>query len=337
MLSDFGLSKIIEPEGQQSGYPATGSGCSPYAAPEIRPGEIVGLEADIWSVGCILLDALSFNFDGYDGYLKLLNSRRCMLENSRGRGQDTRFYDQNTNCLKPKVEAWIRGIKAEHQHDNIIRRYLELVQMMTSAVSLRKQYDMRYFESEFSNLFDTSRAAPPQLSNGKGLVHTPNLLTAHVDHPSIHHESPAPGIRSYQFPASDYLTDSFGIMHSPSQSSLTSDSPLSSHYEYNNFPRRYHSADWTSHFSHQTASEMRVNLMSNSSVMSPTAPLISSVNGVQVHQMHSRPPYPKLHIGDLKPSCPDAGQAELDFKRLAQVDTVYHYSPHIVFKTNLTA
>lgn len=161
ILGDFGLSKIIKPEGE--GVLTVHGVFTAYAAPEVKRGEIVGSEADVWSVGCILLDVLSYALYGYDkGYVQFRARRFTRRADSAGRvSTDTAFHD-GQGGLKEAVMELIHRIESEYAGNDTILGYLKIVKEM--MVPKMQRPDARYFEGEFSRLFPGHRASVPSIS-----------------------------------------------------------------------------------------------------------------------------------------------------------------------------
>lgn len=91
-IADFGLS------GVGSSPSASGSrrlGCTPaYRAPEYdSPDREIGVSYDIWSLGCVLLECLTWSLVGLDGIKELENQRSTTsISNENGKG-DKAFWE----------------------------------------------------------------------------------------------------------------------------------------------------------------------------------------------------------------------------------------------------
>lgn len=100
---------------------------SPYAAPELVHNQLVQPEVDVWSLGCILLDVLSYTLYGYeDGYIEL---RKVRTTHEPGKFVETKYHDRQ-NGLKPSVKQWIQKIENQHLSNNFISQYLAIVKEM---------------------------------------------------------------------------------------------------------------------------------------------------------------------------------------------------------------
>ena len=64
-IGDFGVSKVLS---RTSGLASTRAGTSIYMAPEIHGGEMYNMMADLWSLGIIFFEIITFKkpFSGHD-------------------------------------------------------------------------------------------------------------------------------------------------------------------------------------------------------------------------------------------------------------------------------
>lgn len=102
----------------------------------------------MWSLGCMLLDAVSYELYGTDGYIQLRQRRT-----TTGNGSlETRFHDGRE--LKVTVQQWIRELEEKHR-DDAVYDYLYLVRRLLSSSQFRRQIDMNDFEAQFAKVFST--------------------------------------------------------------------------------------------------------------------------------------------------------------------------------------
>ncbi|KAJ3541003.1 hypothetical protein NM208_g2918 [Fusarium decemcellulare] len=103
-----------------------------YRAPEmdLQPG-IISSSADIWSLGCVLAEAISWWCTGTSGLSRLIS---CRTDTMTDRWNDDAFFELipthgggRDARLKPDVEDWIVGLRAHRHTSYIIRDIVELI------------------------------------------------------------------------------------------------------------------------------------------------------------------------------------------------------------------
>lgn len=154
MLGDFGLAKFINRTGHKSTGAAAES--NSYLPPEIRPNQVLGPESDVWSVGCILLDALTYSLKGYKGFQEFQRQRTVTSVIQNRKTTSKKFHEHGKESLKPQVLLWMTQLEDENLNQRNrfdTTRYIALVKEMLLPVAQRKMNDMRYFEHKFGKLF----------------------------------------------------------------------------------------------------------------------------------------------------------------------------------------
>ncbi|KAF2739368.1 kinase-like protein [Polyplosphaeria fusca] len=110
LISDFGLARF-QPVGDTSRITPFG-GSEAYAPPEIDlTNARYNRKYDIWSLGCIILEILTYIVKGHDG-VKLLDKARLTRQ---GNIAEDRFWEYNNTkeCyqLKPTVSRWVEDLR----------------------------------------------------------------------------------------------------------------------------------------------------------------------------------------------------------------------------------
>lgn len=133
MISDLGLMKFHEIKGDKPDYTGevSSTGISAYAAPECGvQGKKVGRAADIWSMGCILAEAITWCVCGHLGKVEF--DRKRMTRDEIDGYEENRFFKRtrssSTTLLKLEVVAWFNEIRERSDGDPLISECLELVQ-----------------------------------------------------------------------------------------------------------------------------------------------------------------------------------------------------------------
>jgi serine/threonine protein kinase len=144
MISDLGLMRYREVKSEDRDYSGVdwGRGTSAYKAPECdEDGKKVGRGADIWSMGCILAEGITWCVCGKEGIEQFTEKRRTKnLENYT----DDWFFSKYSSGrdgkkvvtkLKPEVRAWFDEIRrisknSEDKPDPLICGALKVVESM---------------------------------------------------------------------------------------------------------------------------------------------------------------------------------------------------------------
>jgi len=145
MISDFGLARVKEEKvkgDSKTMWPLSDRG--PYMAPECHSGATVGRSADVWALGCILLDVVSFGLLGHQNGVAEFRERRAVtVQTSSGAHKLYAFYEDKS--VKKKVLDWIEHLRKERPDDPLVGEYLEVIRAM-----LRNgpQFDGNYWSSK---------------------------------------------------------------------------------------------------------------------------------------------------------------------------------------------
>ena len=106
VITDFGLAHIKTTQGGSSGT-HDGGGDEEYAPPECRlPTQ--NRKYDVWSLGCIFLEIVTFLVAGHEGVTELDNAHR---QTSSGRTRQTHCFWEPTDCPGPAGEKGLDGFR----------------------------------------------------------------------------------------------------------------------------------------------------------------------------------------------------------------------------------
>lgn len=132
MISDFGLAQFKDNE-LDSGV-TWGWGFSTYSAPECEKGANVGRLADVWSLGCIFAEAVTFAILGMEGILGFNRVRRQTLS---PHWTADLFYKSGTDKLQDTVLEWFEHLRVESGRSLFISDILQLVEEMLGQLPTR--------------------------------------------------------------------------------------------------------------------------------------------------------------------------------------------------------
>lgn len=136
VLSDFGLSRLkYEVEGSKSLF---NGGARDYYAPECQnwggdwTHHKIGRPSDIWSMGCILAEIVTFFQLGAQGVKDFRNARKTKTD---GVGSCT-FH--NNGQIHHKVSAWLNTLESNHMASQITKDMIGTIRrMLKSEPSMR--------------------------------------------------------------------------------------------------------------------------------------------------------------------------------------------------------
>lgn len=176
MISDFGLARFKD--NKSNSKTTWGWGFSTYSAPECKQGANVNRLADIWSLGCIFSEVVTFAILGMDGILEYSQHRTQSL--SFHMTVDL-FYEHGTDRID-KVLEWFEHLRIKSGRSPFILDILELVEEMLGPVSTRPRAIT--VMSKFSEILGRERDRnnivdyiPTDSIENWHLVTSPDLIT----------------------------------------------------------------------------------------------------------------------------------------------------------------
>jgi serine/threonine protein kinase len=140
VISDLGLAefKPYKDHQENSGVPWL-FGVSSYRAPECSDkGRMVGRGGDIWSLGCILAEAITWCVLGKNGVKEFSNARSTVLDmGDHGKYPQDWFFQKLTLSngreamqLKPQVRNWFEKLRQASDNDLLICDVLKIIESM---------------------------------------------------------------------------------------------------------------------------------------------------------------------------------------------------------------
>lgn len=177
MISDFGLARFKD--NKSSSKTTWGWGFSTYSAPECKQGANVNRLADVWSLGCIFSEVVTFAILGMEGILEYSQQRTQSLTYHM---TVDLFYEHGTDKLLDKVLEWFEHLRIKSGRAPLILDILQLVEEMLGPVSTRPRAVV--VMSKFSKILGRERQRsnimddiPPDTIGSRQLVASPELIT----------------------------------------------------------------------------------------------------------------------------------------------------------------
>lgn len=302
ILGDFGLSRIIRPEDDETNLRSSDEESdawqpSPYSAPEATFENRLRPKSDVWAVGCVLLDVLSYACYGYlDGYKGLVRLRCKTYRGDQGVRRYLKFHAEGTHELSPKVQGWIRKIETDYPQRFIID-YLRLVKEILLPEHQRN--DARYFYDKFSLLFPEAARVQNRKETPSINIHCDDLgisIPERRNEPANDHDG-HPSLRSSSFPPSSYHTQ-----------------PIRPE------ARQRHHSDTDRRPSRSPRRSPRRSLVSPGTTARP------NIGGISLFATGNPFAYPAASRNPTLPSSPPTRSVP-NFSKLKMVDTVCSFSP----------
>jgi len=119
MIADFGLTRFRRSTPNASSGVPFEYGTSTYRAPECNAGTKVGRAGDIWSLGCIFSEVITFALLGFKDGVDEFRKRRSV--------SDRRDLFHGKEKVKPEVLNWFSSLVDLGRDDTFIRDFIGLI------------------------------------------------------------------------------------------------------------------------------------------------------------------------------------------------------------------
>jgi serine/threonine protein kinase len=149
-IADFGLSRFHRLESRSMVDPRV-NGSPTYSPPEIYLGELVSRAYDIWSMGCVYLQFVTWLLEGPVGLTDFTNTR--MERNDVDVVEDDVFYtplllgDVKKAEIRSGVRLWIEYLRKSPACSGFIKDMLDLVQHRMLLISTKDRIDAKGLNS----------------------------------------------------------------------------------------------------------------------------------------------------------------------------------------------
>jgi serine/threonine protein kinase len=130
-ISDFGLGRFHRLESRSRQDPRTINGSPTYIPPELALERPVSRAYDIWSLGCILLEFITWLLEGQEGLDNFADARTAKAHD--GIFDDT-YYTLSVSKIskegevRPGVSTWMKRLRREHHCSQMVLELLDVVQ-----------------------------------------------------------------------------------------------------------------------------------------------------------------------------------------------------------------
>jgi serine/threonine protein kinase len=178
-IADFGQAKFKAHDGNTKA--TNNGGTEDYAAPEFETGQ-EGSKYDVWSLGCIFLEILTFVLKSYTGVTEFEAQRALGSDRRR---KTKRYYDEVPSrdgqslkrILKPAVTTWLEGLPGSN-HDvsnedhEFLKRIQDIIRNML-VVDIDRRWTSTRVYQELERLLDEVSALDSNMRMSPPVQHSP--------------------------------------------------------------------------------------------------------------------------------------------------------------------
>jgi serine/threonine protein kinase len=139
VLADFGLGRLHSRVTRSKVNPRSTGFTATYRSPEFDLDSFISPASDVFSLGCVYLEHITWFLCGYGG-IKHEFAERRLEEDVNGFSADTFFSitREGSPIIKPAVRAWIEELKEMPQCTQCLRQMLEIVVEMLEPDQKRR-------------------------------------------------------------------------------------------------------------------------------------------------------------------------------------------------------
>jgi len=161
LLADFGLGRFHRYESRSRQDPAKISGSPSYAPPEIELGRFVSRAYDIWSLGCVFLEFITWLLEGYVGLEKFIKARSEMAVD--GVDDDTYYTIINTEHgrdaeVRRGVVLWMEYLRTSRACSRMVKELLDLVRLKMLRVDSKARISAKNLDAKLKDMVHFSEA-----------------------------------------------------------------------------------------------------------------------------------------------------------------------------------
>lgn len=172
VIADFGLASFHGWESRSKVRPETIGGTITYAPPEVELRSNISRAYDIWSLGCVYLEFITWLLDGWQ-YLQTFSAAR-LEQNGDGFIDDT-FYTvfHDSDAASPKaivrrgVQSWIKALHDNPKCSGYIHDLLDLISKRMLLVEPDERISSKLLNEELSYMLERATRDPSYLAKPK--------------------------------------------------------------------------------------------------------------------------------------------------------------------------
>ena len=168
MISDFGLTRFHKETSRSNVDPASVAGSPTYMPPECKLHRPVSRAYDIWSLGCLYLEFITWLVCGWQG---VENFARARSIDTDGIG-DVTFYtilshktsNRRLAVLRQSVTQWIEQLRENPSSTSYVKDFLTLVQYSLLVPDPKHRMYVNDMVAALSKMLERTRSDPEYIS-----------------------------------------------------------------------------------------------------------------------------------------------------------------------------
>jgi serine/threonine protein kinase len=166
LLADFGLGRFHRMESRSRQDPAKINGSPSYAPPEIILGKDVSRAYDIWSLGCVFLEFITWLLEGSAGLDEFLDKRSAEAQD--GVDDDTFYTIVGTETardaeVREGVVSWMDYLRRSQRCSPMVEDLLGLVQSYMLRVNSEERIRAEDLDIKLKQMVKVSKSEPAYL------------------------------------------------------------------------------------------------------------------------------------------------------------------------------
>lgn len=171
-IADLGLGRFHRLESRSRQDPRTINGSPTYMPPELILQKLVSRAYDIWSLGCIFLEFITWLLQGPDGLTEFGNARMALA-------QDGVFDDIFYTFFKPDVDhpypycevrgavtRWIQTLRQHYKSSQMVRDVLDLIEKRMLLVESKERISAKELDDFFQERLQMGNGSDVYLLGG---------------------------------------------------------------------------------------------------------------------------------------------------------------------------
>ncbi|KAL3471753.1 kinase-like domain-containing protein [Aspergillus californicus] len=125
-IADLGLANVRGIDSKSNVDPATIVASPTYCPPDADRKSLISRKYDIWSLGCLFSEIISYLVVGSQG-IPEFSKQRLNDESELGEFRGDFFYSSDLKTVKPSVSAWFKYLTENPRCSNMMQDILDLV------------------------------------------------------------------------------------------------------------------------------------------------------------------------------------------------------------------
>ena len=140
-ITDLGLGRFHRFGSKSKDDPRTVGGSATYIPPEmVLPKARITRAYDIWSLGCVFLEFVTWMVEGYDAVGEFSNARLEISED--GVKDDTFFtHTENSTVVRAGVIRWVQRLRQNRRCSGMIQDLLDLTMNQMLRIVVKERID----------------------------------------------------------------------------------------------------------------------------------------------------------------------------------------------------